>query len=61
MNGEELAMLIGFLDGEWLSVVKEGYYNASEKGAQFLKVKYEGIQNQDFRSLFYKTSSYKLR
>jgi WD40 repeat protein len=55
-NGEELAMLIGFLDGEWLSVVKEGYYNASEKGAQFLKVKYEGIDYgvDQFYDVFYR-------
>ncbi|MFH1980851.1 MAG: caspase family protein [Pseudomonadota bacterium] len=37
-TGEEMAMFIGFADGEWLAITKEGYYNASEKGAQYLSV-----------------------
>ncbi|MBI3398665.1 MAG: caspase family protein [Deltaproteobacteria bacterium] len=38
-TGEEMAMFVGFTDGEWLAITKEGYYNASEKGAQYLSVK----------------------
>ena len=34
-----MAILIGFEDGEWLTITSEGYYNASEKGAQYLTVK----------------------
>ena len=38
-TGQEVAILIGFEDGEWLTITSEGYYNASEKGAQYLTVK----------------------
>ncbi|MFZ5563899.1 MAG: caspase family protein, partial [Thermodesulfobacteriota bacterium] len=38
-TGEETAVFIGFQDGEWLVITSEGYYNASEKGAQYLSVK----------------------
>ena len=37
-TGEEMAMFVGFSDGEWLTITKEGYYNSSEKGAQYLSV-----------------------
>ncbi len=36
---EEVALLVGFRNGEWLVVTSEGYYNSSEKGAQYLSVK----------------------
>ncbi len=35
---EEIALFVGFPDGEWVVVTSEGYYNASEKGAQYLSV-----------------------
>ncbi|KAF0143676.1 MAG: NB-ARC domain-containing protein, partial [Nitrospirae bacterium] len=38
-TGQEVAILIGFEDGEWLTITSEGYYNSSEKGAQYLSVK----------------------
>jgi WD40 repeat protein len=38
-TGEERGMMVGFEDGEWLVITKEGYYNASAKGAQYLTVK----------------------
>ncbi|MDQ1331070.1 MAG: hypothetical protein QG578_1335, partial [Thermodesulfobacteriota bacterium] len=38
-TGQEIAALIGFEDGEWLTITSEGYYNASEKGAEYLSVK----------------------
>ena len=38
-TGQEVAILIGLEDGEWLAITSEGYYNASEKGAQYLTVK----------------------
>ena len=34
-TGEEIASMIAFEDGEWLFITAEGYYNASEKGAQY--------------------------
>lgn len=37
-TGEEIATLISFEDGEWLVMTPNGYYNASEKGDQYLKV-----------------------
>lgn len=37
-TGDELATLIGFEDGEWLITTPSGYYNASEKGDQYLSV-----------------------
>ncbi|MBN1105469.1 MAG: caspase family protein [Deltaproteobacteria bacterium] len=37
-TGEEMAMFVGFADGEWLTITKEGYYNSSEKGAQYLSI-----------------------
>lgn len=37
-TGAEMAMFVGFTDGEWLVITKEGYYNSSEKGAQYLSV-----------------------
>ena len=40
-TGEERAMMVGFEDGEWLAITSEGYYNSSEKGAQYLNVKFE--------------------
>jgi len=55
-TGEEIVTLIEFDDGEWLAVTAEGYYNASEKGAQYLKVSYEGKDyNVDqFYDVFYR-------
>ncbi|MDX9822442.1 MAG: hypothetical protein RBT20_10955, partial [Syntrophales bacterium] len=37
-TGDEVAVLIAFEDGEWLTITPEGYYNSSEKGAQYLSV-----------------------
>ncbi|HUH67279.1 MAG TPA: caspase family protein [Syntrophales bacterium] len=44
-TGEELAMMVGFDNGEWLVITREGYYNSSEKGAQYLTVK---ADNKDY-------------
>jgi hypothetical protein len=41
-TGEEVATLISFDDGEWLVMTPNGYYNASEKGDQYLKVSVGG-------------------
>ncbi len=56
LTGEEITTLIEFEDGEWLAITSEGYYNASEKGAQYLSVKFEGKDytvNQ-FYDVFYR-------
>ena len=45
-----------FDDGEWLAVTSEGYYNSSEKGAQHLKVNFEGedYSVDQFYDVFYR-------
>jgi len=55
-TGDENALLLGFEDGEWLAITSEGYYNSSEKGAQYLKVKYEGQEYtvDQFYDVFYR-------
>ena len=55
-TGEEIAMIVGFEDGEWLTITSEGYYNSSEKGAQYLSVKAgETSYNVDsFYDVFYR-------
>lgn len=55
-TGEEIAALIGFEDGEWLAITSEGYYNSSEKGAQYLKVTFEGTDYtvDQFYDVFYR-------
>ncbi|MBI3584660.1 MAG: caspase family protein [Nitrospinae bacterium] len=39
LTWKEIAMTIAYEDGEWLVITSEGYYNSSEKGAQYLNVK----------------------
>ncbi|HRS98388.1 MAG TPA: hypothetical protein P5040_09380, partial [Smithella sp.] len=55
-TGKEVAVFFGFEDGEWLFITAEGYYNSSEKGAQYLKVKYEGNEYtvDQFYDVFYR-------
>ncbi|HUH67280.1 MAG TPA: caspase family protein [Syntrophales bacterium] len=55
-TGREIAVLVGFEDGEWLVVTSEGYYNASEKGAQKLNVTFEGKDYtvDQFYDVFYR-------
>ncbi|MCX5819760.1 MAG: caspase family protein [Deltaproteobacteria bacterium] len=55
-TGEETAMFVGFADGEWLVITKEGYYNASEKGAQYLSVVVgnQGYGVDKFYDVFYR-------
>ncbi|MGD1154059.1 MAG: caspase family protein [Syntrophales bacterium] len=53
---EEIALFVGFSDGEWIVVTSEGYYNSSEKGAQYLKVNFEGADYtvDQFYDVFYR-------
>lgn len=38
LTGKEIVTMISFEDGEWLVITSEGYYNSSDKGAQYLNV-----------------------
>ena len=55
-TGEEIAMMVTFEDGEWLTITKEGYYNSSEKGAQYLSVKVDdkNYSVDSFYDVFYR-------
>jgi len=55
-TGEEIALMVGFMDGEWLAITSDGYYNASEKGAQYLNTKFEGKDYtvDQFYDVFYR-------
>ncbi|MDD5170100.1 MAG: caspase family protein, partial [Syntrophales bacterium] len=37
-TGEEVAMTVGFSGDEWIMLTRDGYYNSSPKGDQFLEV-----------------------
>lgn len=37
-TGEEIAIMVGFDDGEWIFITSEGYYNTSKNGAKYLSV-----------------------
>ncbi|OPY84699.1 MAG: WD domain, G-beta repeat [Smithella sp. PtaU1.Bin162] len=55
-SGEEIIMITEFEDGEWLAITSDGYYNSSEKGAQYLKIRFEEKEytvNQ-FYDVFYR-------
>jgi WD40 repeat protein len=53
---EELATMVGFENGEWVVITSNGYYNSSEKGAQYLKVIFEGKDYtvDQFYDVFYR-------
>ncbi|MBM4272560.1 MAG: hypothetical protein FJ139_10480 [Deltaproteobacteria bacterium] len=55
-TGDEVAVLVGFEDGEWLTITSEGYYNSSEKGAQYLGIKVEetSYSVDSFYDVFYR-------
>jgi WD40 repeat protein len=55
-TGKEIAMLVGFDDGEWIIITSEGYYNASERGAQYLTANLGGIDYsvEMFYDVFYR-------
>lgn len=61
-TGEEIATLIGFEDGEWIVTTPSGYYNASAKGDQYLKVKVGGQDYaiEQLRETFYRPDLVKL-
>ena len=55
-TGEEIAAMIAFEDGEWLFITAEGYYNASEHGAQYwdAKVGDKSYSVDQFYDVFYR-------
>ena len=48
--------MVGFEDGEWLVVTREGYYNSSMRGAEYLTVKEENraYTVDQFYDVFYR-------
>ena len=55
-TSEELATMVSFENGEWVVITSKGYYNSSEKGAQYLNVKFEGKDYtiDQFYDVFYR-------
>jgi WD40 repeat protein len=55
-SGREIAQFIGFLDGEWIVITPEGYYNASPGGDKYLNVRMgNNVYGIDqYRAVFYK-------
>ena len=55
-TGTEIVSFIGFEDGEWLVITSEGYYNSSEKGAEYLRVKVgeKSYSVDSFYDVFYR-------
>ncbi|MEK7699283.1 MAG: WD40 repeat domain-containing protein, partial [Planctomycetota bacterium] len=55
-TAEEIATMIKFGDNEWIVVTSEGYYNSSEKGAQYLSVKVgeTSYSVESFYDVFYR-------
>ncbi|MDP2854737.1 MAG: caspase family protein, partial [Smithellaceae bacterium] len=55
-DGKELAQFISFMDGEWIVITPEGYYNASPGGDKHLNVRVGeqvyGIEN--YREAFFR-------
>ena len=39
ITGSETLKMIGFTNGEWISITPEGYYNASPNGANYLNIR----------------------
>ena len=38
-TGKELATMINFVDGEWIVITPEGYYNSSQNGHKYLNIR----------------------
>jgi WD40 repeat protein len=55
-TSEEIATMVSFENGEWVVITSKGYYNSSEKGAQYLNVKFEGKDYtiDQFYDVFYR-------
>ena len=55
-NGEMLVQLVSFIDGEWIAITSEGYFNASPNAAKYLNVLIDGktYEIDQFFSHFYR-------
>lgn len=53
---EEVALLVGFINDEWMIITSEGYYNSSEKGAKYLSTEVGGTSYsvESFYDVFYR-------
>ena len=58
-TGQAVAMLVGFLDGEWIIMTPEGYYTASEHGDEHMIARIGSrVYGLDrFRATFYKPAA----
>ena len=55
-SGRQIAQFIGFIDGEWIVITPEGYYNSSPSGHKYLNIRVDnsvyGIDQ--FYDVFYR-------
>jgi sugar lactone lactonase YvrE len=51
-TGNEIAQFISFTDGEWICLTSKGYYNASVKGDQYVRVGYNNYGMDQYRNSF---------
>lgn len=61
-SGKEIAQFINFIDGEWIAITPEGYYNASSNGDKYLNARIGnrvyGIEN--YREAFFRPDLVKI-
>jgi WD40 repeat protein len=57
-TGEEIVSFIGFIDGEWISITHDGYYNSSLLGDEHINVRAGGgLYSMDqFKAVFYQAA-----
>ncbi len=55
-SGKELAQFISFMDGEWIVITPEGYYNASAGGDKYLNVRMgnQAYSIENYREAFFR-------
>lgn len=56
-TGGELCTMVGFSDGEWISITPEGYYNSSLNGHKYLNIRQGGLRVygiDQFYDVFYR-------
>jgi len=61
-NGHEVAMFVGFTDGEWVIMTPEGYYTASSGGEKHINVRIGNnvYSIENYRKAFYRPDLVKL-
>lgn len=55
-SGREVAMMVSFEDGEWLTITPEGYYNSSPNGHKYLRllISDKAYSTEQFYDVFYR-------